>query len=161
MIWAVVAPIILCVALTMIFSQSVFQIAWIVPFFFFVQSIIAVLSLECVNYIEHYGILRKEIGNGRYEKVNPLHSWNANHFYSNLMLFHLQRHSDHHAYAARPYQVLRHFDESPQLPFGYTMMILMSLVPPIWFKTMNKRLETWQADSCDNEHIMKVVKQFS
>ena len=161
MIWAVAAPIILCFALTFIFSQSPFQLAWIVPFFFFVQSTIAVLSLECVNYIEHYGILRKEIGSGRYEKVNPLHSWNANHFYSNLMLFHLQRHSDHHAYAARPYQVLRHFDESPQLPFGYTMMILMSLVPPILFKIMNKRLEIWQANCCDSEHIMRVVKQFS
>jgi alkane 1-monooxygenase len=105
--------------------------------------------------------LRKQLENGRYEKVNPLHSWNANHFYSNLLLFHLQRHSDHHAYAARPYQVLRHFDESPQLPYGYTMMILMSLVPPIWFKVMNKRLEEWQKNSVDNEHIMKVVKQFA
>ena len=161
MIWAVVAPVLLCGLLAVIFSQSMLQIAWIVPAFFFIQSLIAVLSLECVNYIEHYGILRKEIGNGRYERVNPLHSWNANHYYSNLMLFHLQRHSDHHAYAARPYQVLRHFEESPQLPYGYTMMIMMSLVPPLWFKVMNKRLETWQANSVDTEHIMKVVKQFA
>ncbi|CAH0996694.1 Alkane 1-monooxygenase [Emticicia aquatica] len=161
MIWAVVLPIALCVILTLIFRKSPNEIVWIVPFFFTIQSLIAILSLECVNYIEHYGILRQEIGNGRYERVNPLHSWNANHFYSNLMLFQLQRHSDHHAYAARPYQVLRHFDESPQLPFGYTMMILISLVPPIWFKVMNKRLEDWQKNSYDSEHIMKVVRQFS
>nr|WP_299420732.1 alkane 1-monooxygenase [uncultured Emticicia sp.] len=161
MIWAVILPTVLCFILTISFSKSIQEIAWIVPTFFVVQSIIAILSLECVNYIEHYGILRKQLENGRYEKVNPLHSWNANHFYSNLLLFHLQRHSDHHAYAARPYQVLRHFDESPQLPYGYTMMILMSLVPPIWFKVMNKRLEEWQKNSVDNEHIMKVVNQFA
>ena len=77
------------------------------------------------------------------------------------MLFHLQRHSDHHAYAARPYQVLRHFEESPQLPYGYTMMILMSLVPPIWFKIMNKQLEDWQAKSVDTEQMMKIVRQYS
>ncbi|MDZ7936055.1 MAG: alkane 1-monooxygenase [Emticicia sp.] len=158
MIWAVILPILLCFVLTVSFSTSTQEILWIVPAFFAVQSLIAILSLECVNYIEHYGILRKQLENGRYEKVNPLHSWNANHFYSNLLLFHLQRHSDHHAYAARPYQVLRHFDESPQLPYGYTMMILMSLVPPIWFRVMNKRLEEWQKNSVDSEHIMKVVK---
>ena len=161
MIWVVVLPILLCVALTLIFSEMSGKIQWIIPIFFSVQSIIAILSLECVNYIEHYGILRKALANGKYEKVNPLHSWNANHFYSNLMLFQLQRHSDHHAYAARPYQVLRHFDESPQLPYGYTMMILMSLVPPIFFRIMNKRLEIWQANSYDTEQIMKVVKQFA
>lgn len=161
MIWAVVLPILLCALFTALFSESMHKIAWIVLLFFVVQSIIAILSLECVNYIEHYGILRKQLENGRYEKVNPLHSWNANHYYSNVLLFNLQRHSDHHAYAARPYQVLRHFDESPQLPFGYTMMILMSLVPPIWFKIMNRRLEEWQQNSVDTEHIIKVVKQFA
>ena len=161
MIWVVVLPLVLCGILTFVFSQSSGKIAWIVPAFFVIQSIIAILSLECVNYIEHYGIVRREISAGRYERVNPLHSWNANHYYSNLMLFHLQRHSDHHAYAARPYQVLRHFEESPQLPYGYTMMILMSLVPPIWFKIMNKQLEDWQAKSVDTEQMMKIVRQYS
>lgn len=161
MIWVVVLPILLCAALTFTFSEMTGRFQWIIPVFFVVQCIIAILSLECVNYIEHYGIQRREISAGKYERVNPLHSWNANHFYSNLMLFHLQRHSDHHAYAARPYQVLRHFDESPQLPYGYTMMIMMSLVPPIWFRVMNKRLEEWQAKSVDNEQIMKVVRQFA
>lgn len=160
MIWVVVLPIVLGGVLTLIFSEISGKLEWIVPVFFVVQSIIAILSLECVNYIEHYGIVRRVISEGKYEKVNPLHSWNANHFYSNLMLFQLQRHSDHHAYASRPYQVLRHFDESPQLPYGYTMMILISLVPPIWFKVMNKRLEFWQENSVDSEQIMTVVRQF-
>ena len=161
MIWVIVLPIVLGGFLTLFFSGISEKLEWIVPIFFVVQSIIAILSLECVNYIEHYGIVRREISEGKYEKVNPLHSWNANHFYSNLMLFQLQRHSDHHAYASRPYQVLRHFNESPQLPFGYTMMILMSLVPPIWFKVMNKRLEYWQKNNVDSVQIIKIVKQFA
>lgn len=154
-------PILLCGAITLIISALSGKFEWIVPVFFIVQSVIAILSLECVNYIEHYGIVRKEIAKGRYERVNPLHSWNANHLYSNLMLFHLQRHSDHHAFASRPYQVLRHFDESPQLPFGYPIMILMSLCPPLWFRVMNKRLEEWQQKAYDSDHIAKVVKQFA
>ena len=136
------------------------ELSYIVVLHFFGQSVIAILSLECVNYIEHYGIVRRELSPGKYEKVNPLHSWNANHFYSNLMLFHLQRHSDHHAYASRPYQVLRHFDESPQLPFGYPVMILISLFPSLWFKIMNKKLDTWKAQAYDSEHIKNIVKQF-
>lgn len=120
------------------------KIQWIVLTLFFAQSIIAILSLECVNYIEHYGILRSQNEQGRYERVNPLHSWNSNHTYSNFMLFQLQRHSDHHANATRPYQILRHFDESPQLPFGYPLMIMISLVPFAWFNFMNPKLEKWQ-----------------
>jgi len=131
---------------------------WAAPIFFLAQSFLAFSSLEAVNYIEHYGLVRKEVSPGRYERVNPLHSWNSNHMVSNFLLFQLQRHSDHHAYAARPYQILRHFDESPQLPAGYPVMILMSLVPPLWFKNMNKRLETWQEKAYDAEHITKVVK---
>lgn len=161
MIWVVVLPVMFCISLTFLFSYLSGKFEWTIPVFIIVQSIIAVLSLECVNYIEHYGIMRKEIAPGKYEKVNPLHSWNANHYYSNLMLFHLQRHSDHHAYASRPYQVLRHFDESPQLPYGYTMMILISLIPPLWFRTMNKRLEEWQTREYSPEEIRAVVRQFS
>ena len=160
MIRFIILPIAFCGAITLIISQLAGYFAWIVPVFFIVQSLIAILSLECVNYIEHYGIVRREIAEGKYERVNPLHSWNANHLFSNLMLFHLQRHSDHHAFASRPYQILRHFDESPQLPFGYPVMILMSLVPPLWFKIMNKRLENWQANAYNAEHISQVVKQF-
>jgi alkane 1-monooxygenase len=160
MIWFCILPIVFCAAITLIFSQLANNFAWIVIVFFVAQSIIAILTLETVNYIEHYGIVRREIAPNKYERVNPLHSWNANHFYSNLMLFQLQRHSDHHAFASRPYQILRHFDESPQLPFGYPVMILMALFPSLWFKIMNKRLENWQKNAFDSEHISKVVKQF-
>jgi alkane 1-monooxygenase len=161
MLWFAVLPLLFCGLLTGTFSVFAQAFVWQIPVLFVVQSIIAILSLECVNYIEHYGIVRRQIAPDKYERVNPLHSWNANHLVSNLLLFHLQRHSDHHAFASRPYQVLRHFDESPQLPFGYPVMILMSLVPPLWFKIMNKRLENWQANAADADHIARVVKQFA
>ncbi len=119
----------------------------LIPVFLIVQAVLAVLLLEAVNYIEHYGMLRQIKSDGRYERVNSQHSWNANHFFSNLILFNLQRHSDHHAYASRPYQVLRHYEESPQLPFGYPLMIMMALLPPIWFKVMNNRLASWKKNT--------------
>lgn len=162
MIWFMILPLLFCLVLTIWgylnshSSASFYQI----PLFFFVQSLVAILSLECVNYIEHYGIMRREV-NGRYERVNPLHSWNANHLVSNLLLFQLQRHSDHHAFASRPYQVLRHFEESPQLPFGYPVMILISLFPQVWFKMMNKRLEKWQENAYNADYISNIVKQFA
>lgn len=119
------------------------QIHWEIVFFFLAQSVIAFTLLELVNYIEHYGIVRKQLASGQYERVNPLHSWNASHLLSNFFLFQLQRHSDHHAYAHKRYQILNHYDESPQLPFGYPTMILIALVPPLWFYLMNNRLESW------------------
>ncbi|MFM7195306.1 MAG: fatty acid desaturase, partial [Bacteroidota bacterium] len=117
---------------------------WIVPVFFFGQSIIGFTLLELVNYVEHYGILRRKDPEGRYERVNPLHSWNTSYLISNFFLFQLQRHSDHHTFSAKRYQLLDHFDESPQLPFGYPTMILMALVPPLWFNTMDPLLAEWE-----------------
>jgi alkane 1-monooxygenase len=128
----------------MIFSFMFGRIVWEVPVFFFSQSFLAFSLLELVNYVEHYGIMRKELAPGKYERVNPLHSWNASHLLSNFFLFQLQRHSDHHAYAHKRYQILNHYDQSPQLPFGYPTMILLAMVPPVWFGMMNKRLEQWQ-----------------
>ena len=162
MIWYAILPVAFCVVLTLAFYFITNNVTtlYLIPLFFIAQSLLAILSLECVNYIEHYGIMRREI-NGKFERVNPLHSWNANHLMSNLVLFQLQRHSDHHAFASRPYQVLRHFEESPQLPFGYPVMILVSLMPPLWFKIMNERLENWQKNAFDTEHIARVVKQFA
>ncbi len=124
-----------------------------------VQAFLAVSSLEAVNYIEHYGMERQQLPDGKYERVNPLHSWNSNHWISNLFLFQLQRHSDHHAFAIRPYQILRHFDQSPQLPTGYPLMIMTALIPPLWFGMMNKRLEDWKAKSYDQEHIKKAIQE--
>lgn len=100
-----------------------------------------ILLLETVNYIEHYGLLRNEISPGRYEKVKPIHSWNSNHTLGRLLLFELTRHSDHHYNAGRKYQILRHFDQSPQMPTGYPGMMLVSLFPPLWFKIMNPQVE--------------------
>jgi alkane 1-monooxygenase len=111
--------------------------------FFFVQSFIAIILLELVNYVEHYGLTRKPLANGRYEVVKPEHSWNSSHLFSNLLLFNLQRHSDHHAAANLPYTVLKHHDKAPQLPSGYPGMILLALVPPFWFKVMNPKLKLW------------------
>ena len=166
MLWFAALPVLFCVTLTAGFSLWIGYVAWIVPVFFIIQSLIAILLLESVNYIEHYGIVRREIAGVpgqpvRYERVNPLHSWNASQLVSNMILFQLQRHSDHHAYAARPYQVLRHFDESPQLPFGYALMIFISHVPPLWFRIMNPRLEQWQARAYQPGEIAKMMKQFA
>ena len=107
------------------------------------QSFIAFTLLEIVNYIEHYGLHRRKLDNGRYERTTPEHSWNSNYFLTNVFLFQLQRHSDHHAYAKRRYQVLRHHDIAPQLPAGYATMVLLALVPPLWKKVMNPRVEAY------------------
>ena len=108
-------------------------------------ALVGALLLECVNYIEHYGLRRKLLDNGRYEKVTPGHSWNSNHIVGRIVLFDLSRHSDHHANANRKYQILRNFgDESPHLPTGYPGMILLSLIPPLWFKVMNKQVKKWE-----------------
>jgi alkane 1-monooxygenase len=144
MIRFAILPLVFCAAITVVMSFVNDRIVWEVPVFFFAQSFLAFTLLELVNYVEHYGISRKEIAPGRYERVNPLHSWNASHLLSNFFLFQLQRHSDHHAFAHKRYQVLNHYDESPQLPFGYPTMIMIAMVPPLWFALMDKRLEHWQ-----------------
>jgi alkane 1-monooxygenase len=137
-------PLAVMSSLTVFFSVLRGELIWQVPIFFLSQSVLSFSLLEAVNYIEHYGIMRRQLPNGKYERVGHLHSWNANHLISNFFLFQLQRHSDHHAYAHRPYQVLRHFEDSPQLPAGYPTMIITALFPPLWFAIMNKRLERWQ-----------------
>lgn len=101
---------------------------------------IGALLLETVNYVEHYGLTRERQDNGRYERVLPIHSWNSNHPVGRAVLFELTRHSDHHANARRPYQVLRHFDESPQLPTGYPGMVVLAWFPPIWFAVMHRHI---------------------
>lgn len=104
-------------------------------------AIIGFLLLETVNYIEHYGLRRRLLASGRYEPVSPAHSWNSNHEMGRIMLYELTRHSDHHYKATRKYQILRHMDESPQLPLGYPGSILLALVPPVWFAVMNPRVK--------------------
>jgi alkane 1-monooxygenase len=120
-------------------------LAWDVIIFFLLQSIIAFTLLELTNYIEHYGLQRRETKLGKFEKVLPIHSWNQNLLVSNAFLFQLQRHSDHHANAGRRYQALRHFEEAPQLPYGYEVMILIAIFPGLWFKIMDPILESWES----------------
>lgn len=109
-------------------------------FGFVLAALFGILLLQSVNYIEHYGLARAETASGRFEPVRPVHSWNANPFLSRAILFELSRHSDHHAYASRKYPILRHHDESPQMPTGYPGMILLALVPPLWKKIIHPRL---------------------
>lgn len=104
-------------------------------------AVISFLLLETINYIEHYGLIRKKKSNGRYERVMPRHSWNSNHELGRIMLYELTRHSDHHYLANKKYQVLDHHDDSPQLPLGYPASMLMALFPPLWFAVMNKKLD--------------------
>lgn len=109
--------------------------------FFLGQSLVAIAFLETINYIEHYGLERRLVRPGVYERVTPLHSWNAAHRLTNALLFNLQRHSDHHFWPARPYYELRHHPESPQLPTGYAGMALLAMFPPIWRRVMDPRVQ--------------------
>ncbi len=101
------------------------------------MSIISFLFLETINYVEHYGLLRKKEPSGRYERVKPHHSWNSNHTIGRIVLYELTRHSDHHFKSSKKYQVLESLDDCPHLPYGYPTSILLSLIPPIWFTIMN------------------------
>jgi len=105
-----------------------------------IQAIVGFSLLEVVNYLEHYGLRREKRDDGRYERCAPRHSWNSNNVASNVLLYHLQRHSDHHANPTRRYQALRHFDEAPQLPTGYAGMIVLAYIPPLWRRVMDPRL---------------------
>lgn len=111
--------------------------------FFVVQGFVAIVTLETVNYLEHYGLERRQLDNGRYERTDHRHSWNSNYLLTNMLLFQLQRHADHHAFPSRRYQVLRHFDESPQLPAGYATMMLLAWCPPLWRRVMDPRVRAY------------------
>jgi alkane 1-monooxygenase len=115
-------------------------LGWVMVPFLLLHHASAYWQLTSANYIEHYGLLREQDENGKYERCEPRHSWNSNHVFSNLVLFHLERHSDHHANPLRRYQALRHFDDAPQLPNGYFGVYLMAYVPVLWFRVMDKRL---------------------
>jgi len=108
--------------------------------FLLVQAAFGWWQLTSANYIEHYGLLRRTLPDGRYDRCRPEHSWNANHVMSNLILFHLQRHSDHHAFPTRRYQSLRNFDGLPELPSGYPAMFFLAMIPPLWRRVMDPRL---------------------
>ena len=110
------------------------------------QALVAVWQLELVNYVEHYGLTRKHLGDGRYEPVRPRHSWNAAHKATNWLLINLQRHSDHHYKPDRRFPLLQNHDESdaPQLPHGYPIMTMAAMIPPLWRRLMNPRVRLWR-----------------
>ncbi len=115
---------------------------WLVVPFLAIHHVFAYWQLTSANYVEHYGLLREKAPGGRYERCQPHHSWNCNFVLSNLVLFHLERHSDHHTHPQRRYQSLRHFPDLPQLPNGYFGMHLLAYLPPLWFRVMDPRLMT-------------------
>lgn len=126
-----------------LFGVMVAVLGWYVLPFLVLQAVVGFSLLEVVNYMEHYGMLRQKVGTGerqRYERVDPSHSWNSNNIATNVLLYHLQRHSDHHANPTRRYQALRDFEESPVLPTGYAGMIVLALVPPLWRRVMDPRV---------------------
>jgi alkane 1-monooxygenase len=129
--WAMTVA--LFAALTAVFGVVVLP-------YLLVQAVVGFSLLEVVNYLEHYGLLRGRREDGRYERTRPEHSWNSNSVASNVLLYHLQRHSDHHANPIRRYQALRHMNEAPQLPTGYAGMIVLAAVPPLWRRVMDRRL---------------------
>ncbi|MEL7256669.1 MAG: alkane 1-monooxygenase [Pseudomonadota bacterium] len=119
---------------------------WIGVMLFVWQAFVAIWQLELVNYVEHYGLTRKHLGDGKYEHVKPQHSWNAAHKASNWLLINLQRHSDHHYKPNRRFPLLQTYseEEAPQLPYGYPVMTMAAMVPPIWRKVMNPRVRRWR-----------------
>lgn len=118
-----------------------FYAGWVGAMAFVIAAFIGGLLLETVNYIEHYGLRRQKISDKRYEDVAPRHSWNSNHIVGRILLFELTRHSDHHAFPNKKYQLLDNHDENPQLPAGYPGMMLLATVPPLWFWVMNPRIQ--------------------
>ncbi|MFZ1468214.1 MAG: alkane 1-monooxygenase [Paracoccaceae bacterium] len=119
---------------------------WLGLVLFLFQALVAVWQLELVNYVEHYGLTRRHLGNGKYEHVMPHHSWNAEHRASNWLLINLQRHSDHHYKPDRRFPLLQTYapEDAPQLPYGYPVMTLAALVPPLWRRVMNPRVRAWR-----------------
>ncbi len=129
--WAM--TVVLYTALVAVFGPVVLP-------YLLIQAVLGFCLLEVVNYLEHYGLLRQRREDGRYERTRPQHSWNSNNVASNVLLYHLQRHSDHHANPLRRYQALRHVDDAPQLPTGYAGMIIAAVIPPLWRGLMDHRV---------------------
>lgn len=115
---------------------------WMIPLIA-LHHLVSWLMLSQANYVEHYGLGRRRTEHGHYEPVRPIHSWNADQWFSNALLFNLQRHSDHHAHAWRDYQVLRTYEQVPTLPTGYPGSFVLALIPPLWFRTMDHRVKAW------------------
>ncbi|MCW4352953.1 alkane 1-monooxygenase [Hoyosella sp. YIM 151337] len=123
-----------------LFGAVLALFGWELLPYLILQAVLGFSLLEVVNYLEHYGLRRQKLPSGRYERCSPQHSWNSDHMCTNVFLYHLQRHSDHHAYPTRRYQILRSWDGAPNLPSGYASMIVLAYIPPIWRRVMDKRV---------------------
>ena len=134
------------------------HLGWMIAPFILVHHIFGWYGLTQANYVEHYGLLRQKHENGRYETCQPHHSWNTNHIFSNLMTFHLQRHSDHHANPMRPYQTLRNFADLPRLPSGYPGMFLLAAIPPLFFRVMDPKVMEWADGDLSKVNILSDKK---
>lgn len=134
MIWITAAPLAWLVGLTWWFGWGAIPV--FIAIFLFSRSL-----LVFADYVEHYGLCRRKLPNGEYEKVRPAHSWNDSYLISNMIFCSVDRHSDHHANAGRPYQILRHFDDVPQLPVGYISVLLIAMIPPLWRRMVNPLCE--------------------
>ncbi len=140
-VWSIANDNLQAWALTLVFFVAlVVWLGWPVLTFLVLQALYGASMLEVVNYVEHYGLLREKDASNRYVRCEPEHSWNSNHVVGNILLYHLQRHSDHHAHPARRYQALRHFDAAPQLPAGYATMVTAAYFPRLWFALMDHRV---------------------
>lgn len=143
----------------LIFGAMTAWLGWIALPFMLLQAAYGGSLLEVVNYLEHYGLKREQRPDGSYERCQPHHSWNSNHVITNLFLYHLQRHSDHHANPTRPYQSLRHFAEAPQLPSGYASMILLAYFPPLWFKVMDPKVVAHHRGDMSRANIQPELRE--
>lgn len=138
MIWFTILPILLGTCLMLLLGKEAL-------YFFIAQSLVAFTLLEMINYVQHYGLSRKELQPGVYEPIQIHHSWNSPHLLTNCFMFLLQRHSDHHKHQSYPYQILRHYEQSPLLPAGYGAMIVLALFPALWRKVMDSRAQHYCA----------------
>ena len=139
--WSVHNTMLQSYAVTLLLQGALLAaFGWTMLPFLLVHNLVAWWQLTSANYVEHYGLLRQRLPSGAYEAPQPHHSWNTNHLVTNLATFHLQRHSDHHAFPSRRYQCLRHFPDLPQLPSGYFGMFTLAYVPWLWFRVMDRRL---------------------
>lgn len=158
--WSVHNDVLQVYAVTLsLAALFVFSFGWAILLFLIPHHFLAWLALTQANYVEHYGLKREKLANGKYERCQPKHSWNTNHTYSNLLSFHLQRHSDHHAYPQRPYQVLRDYDNVPTLPTGYGGCFAMAFFPPLWFAVMDKKVMEWADGDLSKINIAPKARQ--
>jgi alkane 1-monooxygenase len=139
MLWALAVPLAVTVLLGLWYGAAAATL-------FVAQSAVAVNLLETVNYIEHYGLVRRRGADGRHEQVGVQHSWNSSQRFSNWLTFNLQRHSHHHVQVTRRYQELEHAPAAPQLPSGYSAMLIVAMLPPLWRRLMDPRLRAWQRE---------------